>query len=108
MQQIIKGARCTGERPIILSYVLNTRRAGTTSIQMVATAIDQTQPAQADGWLQGSNDRVVWINIANLKTDGNGTQIDGGPFEALWEAMRFRLEQTNNCKVDVFLAQKEN
>ena len=109
MQRILKNAICdpaTGHS-IILSYTLNTRGTRTTSIQMIATPIDSTLTASSNGWLEGSNDKTNWINIANLKTDGIGTQFDGGPFEALWDVMRFRLDKTTNCKVDVYLAQRE-
>lgn len=109
MQQILKNAICNpaAGRAEIHSYILNARKARTASIQMIAKAIDTTRAGQSVGWLQGSNDSIVWTNIAYLTTSGNNIQIDGGPFETLWEVIRFRLESTVNCAVDVYLVQRE-
>ncbi|MGL4523021.1 MAG: hypothetical protein ACRCWQ_10760 [Bacilli bacterium] len=109
MQQIIKDAKCdpaTG-KSIILSYTVNSRKTRTTSIQMVSTADQSGVDTHCIGWLQGSNDNINWFNIAKLETQGQDIQYDGGPFEALWESMIFRLEQTENATVDVFITQRE-
>lgn len=74
---------------------------------MIATPIDDSTPIQAVGWLQGSNDSKIWINVAYLTISGNGIQIDGGPLETLWVSTRFVLESTVNCSVDAYLVQRE-
>lgn len=107
MQQILKNAKVSAMRPIVYSYALTTRGTRTSSIQMVATPLTPTGPVRAIGWLQGSNNQKQWYTIARLITSGTGTQYDGGPFETLWEVMRFRLDSSDDCTVDVFLTQRE-
>lgn len=107
MQQILKKAKVTPTEPMVYSYKLSTRGTRTCSIQMVATPLTPYGPVRAVGWLQGSNDNTTWHTIARLIVSGTGPQIDGGPFETLWESMRFRLDESNDCLVDVYFAQRE-
>ena len=107
MQQIMKDAKVTPANPVMYSYTLNTRGTRTTSIQMVAKPLTPIGPVRAIGWLEGSNDKTNWKPMARLIASGDGTRIDGGPIEALWEVMRFRLTTTDDCSVDVYLSQRE-
>lgn len=78
----------------------------TTSIQMIAKPVDGL-PVMAQGIIEGTNDRINWFPIARLTASGNGVQADGGPFDTLWDSMRFRLDVSEGCSVDVFLTQRE-
>lgn len=74
---------------------------------MVATPLTPNGPVRAIGFIEGSNDKKTWFPIARLIASGDGIRIDGGPFEALWDVMRFRLTDSDDCTVDVFLTQRE-
>lgn len=74
---------------------------------MVARPLTPTGPVRAIGWLQGSNDKTTWHTVARLITAGPGVQKDGGPFETLWDSMRFQLDTSEDCLVDVYFSQRE-
>lgn len=107
MQKIMSNAAITAETPNVFSFPIRSRTARTTSIQMVAKPNVTDGDVSASGIVEGTNDHVNWFPVAKLNATGTGVAIDGGPFETIWDSMRFRLTKSDGCTVDVFLSQRE-
>lgn len=93
----------------IPSTIVNTEKARFFNVQMITTPLEgMLDSVTSAGRVFGSANGDDWIPIAKVKTSGTQTQNDGGPFEALWAFIQFKLEQTHeNCNVKVYLTTRE-
>lgn len=109
MQHLIKNAKVVGGKSI-LSPTFYTGKTKRTSVQM--TVDSQTgQDSSARAIIQVSNDGKQWFNLGIMETTGTGPQSDGGPYEALWEYTRIKLETTpvdGNGRVNVYATTRES
>lgn len=109
MQHLIKNAKVMGGVPI-LSPTVYTGRTKRTSIQMTVDSITG-QESDARALIQVSNDGAQWFNLGVIETTGTGPQKDGGPYEALWEYTRLKLESTpvnGDGRVNIYVTTRES
>lgn len=109
MQHVIRNGKVEGGRAI-LSPSVYSGKTKRTSVQMT---VDSTaaQDSVARAFIQVSNDGKQWFNLGILETTGTGVQKDGGPYEALWEFTRIRLEQTPEHgpgRVNIYVSTRES
>ena len=109
MQHIIKNAKVVGG-VAILSPTINTGKSKRTSVQMTINSTSG-EDSDARAIIQVSNDGNEWFNLGVLETTGTGIQKDGGPYEALWEYTRIRIESTpahGEGRVNIYIATRES
>lgn len=109
MQHIIKNAKVEGGVEIY-SPILYTGKTKRTSIQMTVDS-NSAQDSNAKAFVQVSNNKTEWFNLGVLETTGTGIQKDGGPYEALWEWTRIRLDETpehGNGRVNIYITTRES
>lgn len=109
MQHVIKNAKVEGGKAI-LSPVIYTGKIKRSSVQMTVDSMTG-QDSTARAFIQVSNDGNEWFDLGIIETNGTGIQKDGGPYEALWEYTRIRLESTpttGNGRVNIYVTTRES
>lgn len=109
MQHVIRNGKVEGGK-VILSPSIYTGKTKRTSIQMTVDSTD-AQDSDARAFIQVSNDNKQWFNLGVIETTGTGIQKDGGPYEALWEFTRIRLEKTpadGPGRVNIYISIRES
>lgn len=109
MQHLIKNAKVEGGKAI-LSSVIYTGKIKRTSVQMTVDSL-VGQDSTARAFIQVSNDGTEWFDLGIIETNGTGIQKDGGPYEALWEYTRIRLETTPTIgkgRVNIYVTTRES